>query len=116
LVSFNSQYSGIRPSLRVADIDNDTDLDIFVLLNDDTSSNLTVFKNLTMSPACASILDLGITSLIDGTYQAGITTISNGNVVAGNNVVLKAGYNIKLQSGFKAPANSSLKIRISSCN
>jgi len=116
-VNFNNQYSSIQPTLKVSDIDNDTDLDIFVLLNDDTSSTLTVFKNLALTPACSSVLDLGNTSLTDGTYQAGTTLISAGDVVNGNNnVVLKAGSTIKLKSGFKVPANSSLKVRISSCN
>jgi len=55
-VNFNNQYSSIRPTLRVADIDNDTDLDIFVLLNDDTSSTLTVFQNLELTPSCAPVL------------------------------------------------------------
>jgi len=117
VVNINSQYSSTRPTLRVADIDNDTDLDIFVLLNDNISSNLTVFKNLTLTPSCTPLLDLENTSLTDGIYQAGTTVISSGNVVAGNNnVVLKAGNNVKLQSGFTAPVNSSLKVRISSCN
>jgi len=117
VVDQNNQYSSIPPVLRVADIDNDTDLDVFVLLNDNTSSTLTVFKNLALTPSCASLLDLGGTSLTDGIYQAGVTTISSGSVVAGNkNVVLKAGNNVKLESGFKVPANSSVKVRISSCN
>jgi len=117
LVHFDSQYSSIQPILRTIDIDNDTDLDIFVLLNDDTSSTLTVFKNLALSPSCTSILDLGNSSLTDGIYQAGTTLISAGEVVAGNNeVVLKAGDHIKLESGFKAPTNSTVKIRISACN
>ncbi len=46
IVNSNSEYSSIRPSLRVADIDNDQDLDIFVLINTPTSSTLTVYKNL----------------------------------------------------------------------
>jgi len=116
LVNQNNQYSSIRPALRVADMDNDTDLDVFVLLNDETSSNLTVFKNLTLTPSCSPVLDLGNTSLTDGIYQAGTTTISGGNVISGNNVVLKAGNRVKLLSGFKAPMNSSLKVRISACN
>jgi len=112
VVNFNSQYSSSVPYLRVADIDNDTDLDIFVL-----GSTLTLFKNLALTPSCSSVLDLANTSLTDGIYQAGTTIISSGNVVAGNNnVVLKAGYNVKLQSGFKAPSNSRVKIRISFCN
>jgi len=61
-VNFNNQYSNITPTLRVADIDNDTDLDVFVLLNDGTTSNLTVFKNLALTPSCTSILDLANTS------------------------------------------------------
>jgi len=116
-VNFNSQYSNTRPALRAGDIDNDTDLDVFVLLNDNTSSTLTIYKNLVLSPSCASLLDLGNTFLANGIYQAGTTLISSGNVAPGNNnVVLKAGENIKLQSGFEAPANSTVKVRISSCN
>jgi len=86
------------------------------LLNDDTSSTLTVFKNLALSPTCATVLDLGNSALTDGIYQAGVTTISNGNVVVGNNVTLKAGNNVKLKSGFTVPANSTVKVRISYCN
>lgn len=46
-VNLNDEYSNIRPSIRVADVDNDNDLDIFVLLNNGNSSTLTVFKNET---------------------------------------------------------------------
>jgi len=116
-VNFNNQYSSIQPTLRVVDIDNDTDLDIFVLLNDATSSTLTVFKNLALSPACAPVLDLEDDSLTDGIYQAGTTLISSGEVVSGNNnVVLKAGNNVKLENGFTVPTNSTVKVRIGSCN
>jgi len=117
VVNFNSQYSSIKPALRAVDIDNDNDLDIFVLLNDDTSSTLTIFKNLALTPSCVPVLDLMDTPLTNGVYQAGTTLISSGNVVNGNNnVVLKAGSNVNLQSGFQAPANSTVTIRISSCN
>jgi len=116
-VNFNSQYSSTYPVLRVADIDNDTDLDFFVLINDYTSSTLSAFKNLTLSPVCTSVLDLDNTPLSDGIYQAGTTLISSGDVASGNNnAVLKAGNNVKLQSGFKAPSNSTVKVRISNCN
>jgi len=115
-VNFNNQYSSIRPALRVADIDNDTDLDVFVLLNDDTSSTLTVFKNLALAPSCASVLDLANTSLNSGIYQAGTTTISSGNVVTGSNVTLKAGNRVKLESGFSAPQNCTFKVVIGACN
>jgi len=54
-VNFNNQYSSSIPAIRVADIDNDTDLDVFVLLNDGTSSNLTVFQNLELTPSCAPV-------------------------------------------------------------
>jgi len=116
VVNFNSQYSSTRPTLRVVDIDNDTDLDIFVLLNDDASSTLTVFKNLALSPICSAVLDLEDNALTNGIYQAGITTISNGNVVTGSNVILKAGTNVKLKSGFRIPQNSTVKVAIGSCN
>jgi len=115
-VNFNSQYSSISPTLRVADIDNDTDLDIFVLLNDDTSSTLTVFKNLTLTPICAPVLDLAASPISTGVYQAGITTVSSGNVVAGSNVTLKAGSNVRLESGFSAPQDCTLNVAIGSCN
>jgi len=116
LVNSNSSYSFIRPEIRPVDIDNDTDLDVFVLLNDDTSSTLTVFKNLTLTPTCSSVLDLANSSLNTGVYQAGTTIISSGNVVSGTDVTLKAGNNVILQSGFTVPANSTVKVRISTCN
>lgn len=116
-VNFNSQYSNIRPALRVGDMDNDSDLDVFVLLNDDDSSTLTVFKNLALTPSCAPVLDLANSTLTNGIYQAGTTLISSGKVATGNNnVVLKAGENVQLQNGFNASANSSLQLLISSCN
>ncbi len=46
IVHSNNQYSSFKPDLRVADINNDQDLDIFVLINTPTSSTLTVYKNL----------------------------------------------------------------------
>ena len=46
LVNTNNQYSNNRPALRSADIDNDTDLDLFVLINSESSSELIVYKNL----------------------------------------------------------------------
>jgi len=116
IVNINNQYSSFRPVLRVADIDNDSDLDIFVLLNDDTSSTLTVFKNLTLSPVCPPVLDLTNNAINNGVYQADITTISSGNVVTGDNVLLKAGANVKLQSGFRVPVNTRLNVAISPCN
>jgi len=71
---------------------------------------------LTLNPICASVLDLSDAALISGVYQAGITTISNGNVLVGSNVILKAGLNVMLQGGFMAPTNSIVKIEIGSCN
>ena len=46
LVSTNSQYSSIKPAIRTADLDQDNDLDVFVLLNDEISSQLTVYRNM----------------------------------------------------------------------
>ncbi len=45
LVHTNSLYSSIRPALTAADIDNDGDEDVLVLLNDDNLSELSVFTN-----------------------------------------------------------------------
>ncbi len=115
-VNFNSQYSSTIPTLSVADIDNDTDLDIFVLLNNDFSSTLTVFKNMAISPACSAILELQDAELSSGTYQAGITITSYGNIAQDNDVTLKGGNNVTLLNHFSAPANSTLQIKIGSCD
>jgi len=45
IVHTSSEYSNNIPTLRVADVDNDDDLDVFVLLNTGISSTLTLFKN-----------------------------------------------------------------------
>jgi len=63
-VNTNLQLGFNHPTLRVADIDNDTDLDIFVLLDEFTSSTLIVFKNLALTPSCAPVLDLGNASFL----------------------------------------------------
>ena len=44
-VHTSSLYSGIRPNLRVVDYDNDQDSDIFVLLNNENMSKLSLIKN-----------------------------------------------------------------------
>ncbi len=46
IVNSNSLFSSIKPVLRTVDIDKDGDLDVLVLLNDPTSSELSLFKNL----------------------------------------------------------------------
>jgi len=47
VIHTNSEYSSNIPALRLSDVDNDSDLDVFVLLNTDATSTLTVFKNET---------------------------------------------------------------------
>ncbi len=116
VVNFNNQYSSIPPTLRAVDIDNDSDLDIFVLLNDDNSSTLTVFENLSQSPTCSPVLDLAGSFVSNGIYQASTTTLSNGHIIDGSMVTLKAGNRVKLESGFHIPPNSSVKVRIDPCN
>jgi len=46
-VHISNEYSTNKPALQLADVDNNGDLDVFVLLNTETSSTLTVFKNET---------------------------------------------------------------------
>jgi len=46
-VHTSSEYSSFVPTAKLVDVDNDGDLDVFVLLNTYTSKTLTLFKNET---------------------------------------------------------------------
>jgi len=116
VVTISNEFSGSLPVLKVVDVDYDTDLDIFVQLNNGFENTLIVYKNIALSPVCSPVLNLGNTLLTTGIYQAGTTTISSGRVVEDNNITLKAGNNVNLEIGFQAPLNSTVKVEIDSCN
>jgi len=115
-VTFREEFRSSLPVLRAVDIDYDTDLDIFVLLNSRSENTLVLYENLALSPVCSPFLDLEDTPLVTGVYQAGMAITASGSIVAGNAVVLKAGNNIKLQKGFEIPANSNVSVGVGLCN
>lgn len=100
-VTFSNEFGNSLPVLRAVDIDYDTDLDIFVMLNSRFKSTIILYENLALSPVCSPVLDLTDSPLTEGVYQAGATIVSSGNVVTGNNVTLKAANNIELQNDFE---------------
>jgi len=81
VVHANNEYSTNKPALRLADIDNDGDLDVFELLNTETSSTLTVFKSETSVSIDIYHLDLDkigiIPNLVKGNSYMQLTLTEN---------------------------------------